>query len=60
MIAQIRAAIRDELVEQFAGSSWWIDMDGLKADADLVQVDGLIDIADLSEAIAKVCSIPQD
>ena len=53
LVAKIRAAIRAELTEQFADSSWWINRDGLDGDADLVQVDGLIDIADLSVAIAR-------
>ena len=52
LVAKIREAIRLELLSQFDGSSWWIDRDGLEAGADLVQIDGLVDLDELAKSVA--------
>lgn len=52
LVAKIREAIRLELLAQFDGSSWWIDKEGLEAGADLVQIDGLVDVDELAKAVA--------
>jgi len=48
----IREEIRTELMAQFDGSSWRIDTDGLVGNADLVKADGIVNIKNLSQAVA--------